>query len=132
MENAGSVKGVKILQSWQGDFLVSQFKLLPEDQRKQAVGFLTDGNTFTEIWQQFKPDQDIPEINFKDNLIIFARNIQFYNHISIGQVKLTNSVIEIIAMETMSAMPIEEHVAFSLAVIPRQPINAIQIGDNKI
>ena len=72
------------------------------------------------------------EIDFKGNLVFFARNTQFYNRISIGQVKVANGVAEVLAMETMSAMPIEEKVAMSMAVVARQGITALQTGDETI
>lgn len=40
-----------ILQSWQGDFPVAQLKLLPDKQREQAVGFITDAKTFETVWK---------------------------------------------------------------------------------
>ena len=40
-----------------------------------------------------------------------------------------NGVAEVLAIETMSAMPIEDKVAISLVVVARQGIKAIQAGD---
>ena len=122
----------EILQSWQGDYPVDQLKLLPEKQREQAVGFIDNSKTFEAVWKVFKRGEDVPEINFKTNLVLFARNTQFYNRISIGKVNVTNGVAEVLAMETMSAMPIEDKVAMSLAVVPRKGIRAIQIRDKLI
>ena len=51
-----------------------------------------------------------PEIDFTVNLVLFARNTQFYNRINIGKVNVSNGVAEVLAMETMSAMPIEDKV----------------------
>jgi hypothetical protein len=58
--------------------------------------------------------------------------MQFYNRISIEQIKLKNGVVEVVVRETMSALPIEEHVALSFAVVSRQGINSIHIGDERI
>jgi hypothetical protein len=123
---------IKILQSWQGDFPVAQLNLLPEKQREQAVGYISDIKTFENIWNAFKADEEVSEIDFSANLVLFARNTQFYNHISIGKVNLTEGVAEVLAMETMSAMPIEDNVAFSLAVVPRQGITSIKTGEDTI
>ena len=122
----------EILQSWQGNYPVAQLKLLPEKQCEQAVGFIDDAKIFEAVWKVFKPGEAVPEIDFKTNLVLFARNTQFYNRISIGKVKVTNGVAEVLAMETMSAMPIEDKVAMSLAVVARQRITAIQAGDKNI
>jgi hypothetical protein len=125
-------KKLEILQSWQGDYPLNQLDLLPQGQRDKAVGYISDRETFSGIWHRFKPGADIPEIDFKINLVLFARNTQFYNRISIGQVNFTAGVAEVLAMETMSALPIEDKVAFSLAVVPRQGITAIKIGEKQI
>ena len=125
-------KEIKILQSWQGDFPVAQLSLLPEKQREQAVGYISDAKKFENIWKVFKPDEDLPDIDFSVKIVLFARNTQFYNRISIGKVNLTEGVAEVLAMETMSAMPIEDNVAFSLAVVPRQGITSIKTGEDTI
>ena len=122
----------EILQSWQGDYPVAQLNLLPEKQRAQAVGVISDTLTFEAVWAAFKPREALPVIDFKSNLVLFARNIRFYNRISIGQVKVTSGVAEVIAMETMSAMPIEDKVAMSLVLFLRQGITAIRTGNEDI
>jgi acid phosphatase (class A) len=119
----------KILQSWQGDYPTAQLNLLPDDQREQAVGFIDDAKTFEVMWKALKPGENVPEIDFKTNLVLFARNTQFYNRISIGKVKMTNGVAEVLAMETMSAMPIKDKVAMSLVLVLRQGITAVHMGD---
>jgi predicted MPP superfamily phosphohydrolase len=121
----------KIIQSWQGDYPLDQLDLLPENQRQQSVGFIGDAETFKAVWNTFKPGE-VPDIDFKTNLVLFARNTQFYNRIRIGKVNVTNGVAEVLAMETMSAMPIEDKVAMSLVVIARQGITGIQSGDEII
>lgn len=123
---------VKILQSWQGEYPVAQLKLLPDDQREQGIGFIHEAKAFEAVWKAFKPGEDVPEIDFKAKLVLFARNVQFYNRISIGKVNVKNGVAEVLAMETRSAMPIEDKVAMSLVVVPRKGITAIQIGNKNV
>ena len=122
----------EILHSWQGDYPVAGLKYLPEKQRAVAVGFIGDVRTFENVWKALKPDQDVPGIDFKANLVLFARNTQFYNSIRIGNVNVKNGVAEVLAMETMSAMPIEDKVAMSLVVVARKGIRAVQTGDKNI
>jgi len=122
----------EIVQSWHGDYPLDQLKLLPDNQWEQAVGFIDNAITFAYVWKGFKPAEAVPEIDFKISLVLFARNTQFYNRISIGQVILKNGVAEVLAMETMSAMPIEDKVAMSLAVVHRKGIIALQAGNEKI
>ncbi len=122
----------KILQSWQGDYPVGQLDLLPENQRERGIGFIGDAETFAGVWQAFKPGEDVPQIDFEVNLALFARNTQFYNSISIGKVNLKNGVAEALAMETRSAMPIEDNVAMSMVLVAREGITAIQTGNGAI
>ena len=108
---------------------MAQLDLLPDKQREQAVGFIDDAKTFEKVWKAFKPGEAVPEIDFKTNFVLFVRNTQFYNRISIGKVKVTNGVAEVLAMETMSAMPIEDKVAMSLVVVARMGIKGLKTGD---
>jgi len=121
----------KILESWQGDYPVAQLNLLPDRQRDQAVGFITETRTFRAVWKAFKPKEAVPEIDFKTNLVVFARNTQFYNRITIGKVILKDGVAELLVLETMSALPIEDRVAMSMAVIDRKGITGLR-GTNGI
>ena len=122
----------KISQSWQGDYPTAQLNLLPENQREHAVGFIGSTETFKAVWNAFKPEEAVPSIDFNNNFVIFAKNTQFYNRIRIGKVNVTNGVAEVLAMETMSARPIENKVAMSLVVLNRQGITGIQSDDKVI
>jgi hypothetical protein len=81
------------------------------------------------VWRAFKPGDAVPEVNFGTHRVLFARNTQFYNRITIGQVNLKGGVADVLAMETMSATPIEDKAAMSLVVVPRQGISGIRAGD---
>jgi hypothetical protein len=122
----------EILQSWHGYYPVAQLNMLPEGQRENSVGYIDDAKTFKGVWNAFKPGVDMPKIDFKANLVLFTRNTQFYNRTRIGKVNVTNGVAEVLAMETMSAMPIEEKVAMSIVVVARKGITALQARDKNI
>ena len=122
----------KTLQSWQGDYPVAQINLLSEMQREQAIGFITDAKTFRAVWKAFKPGEAVPEIDFTTYMVLFARNTQFYNRISIGKVSVKDGVAEVLAMETMSAVPIEDRVAMSLVVVASEGINGLRVGNGII
>ena len=128
----GAEEAINILQSWSGDYPVAQLDLLPEALRDSPVGYIDDANTFGRIWQAFKPEEAIPAVDFKVNLVLFVRNTQFYNRINIGKVKLEKGVGEIVAMETLSAIPIEDRVAMSLVVVSRKGITGIKSGNTVI
>jgi uncharacterized membrane protein len=121
-----------ILQSWHGDYPVAQLNLLPEKQRDRAVGYIEDAMTFEIIWKAFKPGEPVPTVDLRKNIVLFSRNTQFYNRISIGKINVTNGVAEILAMETMSAMPIEEKVGMSMALVSRKGIESIRTADGLV
>lgn len=87
---------------------------------------------FTGVWQAFKPRENVPEINFNRNLVVFSRNTHFYNRTSIAKVILKDCVAEILAMETMSAMPIEDKVAIAPAEVSQARIKFIQADTEQI
>ncbi len=133
VEPSQGIEGqAEILQTWQGDYPVAQLDQIPKGQTENAVGYLNDGKTFHRVWKAFKPGEEVPDIDFQANLVLFARNTQFYNRISIITVKVTNGVAEMLAMETRSAMPIRDKVAMSMVVVARKEIQAIQTGDRII
>ena len=119
----------EILQAWQGDYPVARLDLLPEDQREQPVGYIGDAETFEAVSSAFKTGEAVRKIDFRNELVLYVRNTQFYNRLRIGKVKVKNGVAEVLAMETMSAMPIEDKVAMSLVVVPKQGITGIQARD---
>lgn len=121
-----------IIQSWQGDFPVDQLDLLPEHQRDKGVGFIGEADAFSAAWQAFQPSEAVPRVDFAVNMVIFVRNIQFYNHITIGKVEVNEGLAEVLAMETMSARPIETKVAMSMVVVARDGITGIRSGDGVI
>ena len=119
---------VPISTSWQGDYPVAALERLPAGQQEAATGYIGDSLTFSTVWQAFKPDEAVPQVDFENDLVVFARNVNFYNRTRIAQVKVWE-VIEVLALETMSAAPIVDKVGMSLAVIPCEGVDAIRVGD---
>ncbi len=123
---------IPMLEKWSGDYPVSELGRLPEGQQVMAAGYIGDSETFIPIWRAFMPKEILPAVDFRKNIAVFTRNVQFYNRTSILKVTLQGGTAEIIAMETMSALPIEEKVAMAMAVIPREGVMAIQAGTERI
>jgi hypothetical protein len=123
---------IALLESWSGEYPVSEISRLPGGQQDMAAGYISNTETFNAIWRAFMPKEVLPVIDFSKNIVVFSRNTQFYNRTSILKVTLQGGTAEIIAMETMSALPIEEKVAMAMAVIPRDGVMAIQAGSEKI
>jgi hypothetical protein len=123
---------IPLLDKWSGDYPVSELGRLPEGQQDTAAGYFGDKKTFMPVWQAFMPDEIPPTVDFSKNIIVFTRNVQFYNRTAIFKVELKEGTAEILAMETMSALPIEEKVAIAMAVIPREGVMAIRSGTGNI
>lgn len=136
-EAAESRPGVKILRSWSGNYPVSELDRLPQGQREDTAGFISDATTFASVWEAFEPgaegaEEGVPDVDFEKNIVVFTRNTQFYNRTNITNIDLKDGVAEIVAMETRSAMPIEEKVAMALAEVPREGIRSIRSGEEQV
>lgn len=123
---------IPLLEKWSGDYPVSELGRLPGEQQDLAAGYIGDTETFIPVWRAFMPGEILPAVDFSKNIVVFTRNVQFYNRTSIFKVELQDGAAEILAMETMSAIPIEEKVAMAMAVIPRKGVMSIKAGTEKI
>jgi hypothetical protein len=121
-------RDLTIVDSWSGDFPVAQLELLPDGQRGSQVGYIGDKSIFTAVWQALMPGEMPPTVNFERHLVVFSRNVKFYNRTKIFKVTLSDGGVDVLAMETMSALPIEDRVAMAMAVVPRDGIDFIRSG----
>lgn len=117
-----------IVQSWSGDYPVAELRLLPEGQQQSGAGYLGSAAAFASVWAAFKPGDTVPAVDFGKQVVVFHRNMNYYNRTHIFKVTLKEGVADVLAAETMSAIPITDKVAMALAVIPRAGIKAIQAG----
>jgi hypothetical protein len=132
MAQEGHAKALHIFQKWAGDYPVSALPRLPQGQRSSAVGYIGDSKTFDAVWQAFEPWVNVPRVDFSTQLVVFSRNVDFYNRTAILKITLRDGVAEVLAVETMSAIPIEDKVGMALAVIPRAGIKFIQAGKERV
>lgn len=121
-----------LLATWSGEFPVALLDLLPVGQRQSSVGYLDDIESFAVVWRVFQPGQALPEVDFANQLVVFTRNVNFYNRTAIFKVTLTEGTAEVLAMETMSALPIEDKVGMAMAVIPRAGVRFVTFGNERI
>ena len=121
----------------EGDVAFEVSEKIKDDLKKNLIGKqVKRGKVKDIIIKTFKDSLseilDVPKIDFGVNMVLFARNTQFYNSIRIGKVNVKNGVAEVLAMETMSAMPIEDKVSISLVVVSRKGIKSIRTPDGLI
>ena len=117
---------VPILKHWIGEYPVARLDQLPEAQRDTPIGFINDPDIFRAVWQAFKPKDEPPKLDFDHNMVIFIRNVRFFNRTRILKVVLTDGIADIVAMETRSALPIEDKMAMALAEIPKKGVRAVR------
>ena len=115
--------------TWSGDYPVAALDQLPPGQQQNRAGYIGDVDTFAKVWQNFMPEAALPAVDFANNLVVFHRNVVYYNRTNIFKVTLTEGVAEVLAMETMSAMPVEDRAAMAMAVIPRAGVKAIRLDE---
>ena len=130
--DSGQPRDLEIIARWSGDYPVDRLDLLPGDQRGCRTGYLGDRQAFAAVWQVLMPGEAVPDVDFDRNLVVFSGNVDFYNRTNIFKVTLSGGVAEIMAMETMSAMPIEDRLVIALAVVPRDGIESVRCGDASI
>jgi len=123
---------LSILHKWSGDFPIAHLDRLPEGQTDTSIGYIGTKPVFANIWKAFKPEEPVPEMDFSKNLVVFTRNVTFYNRLSIFKITLKGDTVEVMAMETRSALPLEDKAAMAMAVIPREGIKNIQAGNDHI
>ena len=116
--------------TWSGDYPIAALDQLPPGQQQNRAGYIGDVDTFARIWQNFMPEAALPAVDFENNLVVFHRNVVYYNRTNIFKVTLTEGVAEVLAMETMSAMPVEDRAAMAMAVIPRTGVKAIRLDES--
>ena len=117
---------VKIIQNWSGEFPVAKLGVFPEGQAQLPAGYFGDAASFKKVWEIFSPGTAVPEVDFDSNIVVFGKNTQYFNRTTIFKVTLSNEgVAEVLAMATMSANPIEDKVAMSMAIIPKKGIKSI-------
>ncbi len=123
---------VTIAKKWDGDFPVSALKKLPRGQQKTPAGYIGDRSAFADVWKAFKPGEKIPSVDFKKNLVVFTRNVKFYNRKAITRVTLLDGVMEVQVVETVTSVPVTDKVAMAMAEVPRQGVKSLRAGDKFI
>ena len=123
---------VTLVNKWDGDYPVSALSRLPRGQQKTVAGYIGDRSAFADVWKAFKPGEKVPAVDFKKNIVVFTRNVKFYNRKAITRVTLLDGVMEVQGIETMTSVPVTDKVAMALAEVPRQGVKSLRAGDKFI
>jgi hypothetical protein len=129
---SGLPANLTIVNKWDGDYPVSAIKKLPRGQQKTVAGYIGDGATFADVWKSLKPGEKVPAVDFRKNLVVFTRNVKFYNRKAITKVTLLDGIMEVQGIETMTSVPVTNKVAMALAEVPRQGVKTLRAGDKFI
>jgi hypothetical protein len=120
---------VPIVRTWEGPFLVKELNVFPKEVQNTPVGYIADAKTLAAVWQLFRPDDKAPEVNFREQVIVFARNVKYVNKLQINMVLNKDGVVTLLAKETLTATPVESKIYISFALIPRAGLRALRHGD---
>jgi hypothetical protein len=123
---------LSIVNKWDGDYPVSALKKLPRGQQKTVAGYIGDRAAFADVWKSFKPGEKTPSVDFKKNLVVFTRNVKFYNRKAITKVTLLDGIMEVQGIETVTSVPVTDKVAMAMAEVPRQGVKTLRAGDKFI
>jgi hypothetical protein len=123
---------VPILRTWEGPFLVKELNVFPKEVQNTPVGYIADGKTLAAVWKLFRPDDKVPEVDFREQVIVFARNVKFVNKLQINKVLNKDGVISLLAKETLTATPVESKIYISFALISRSGVRTLRHGDVKL
>jgi hypothetical protein len=123
---------VAIVNKWDGDYPVSALKKLPRGQQKTSAGYVSDMKSFADIWKSFKPGEKVPSVDFRKNMVVFTRNVKFYNRKAITKVTLLEGIMEVQGIETVTSVPVTDKVAMAMAEVPRQGAKTLRAGDKFI
>jgi hypothetical protein len=123
---------LSIVNKWDGDYPVTALKKLPRGQQKTVSGYIGDGATFADVWKSFKPGEKVPTVDFRKNLVVFTRNVKFYNRKAITKVTLLEGIMEVQGIETMTSVPVTNKVAMAMAEVPRRGVKTLRAGDKFI
>ena len=74
--------------TWSGDYPIAALDQLPPGQQQNRAGYIGDVDTFARVWQSFMPAAALPAVDFANNLVVFHRNVVYYNRTNIFKVTL--------------------------------------------
>lgn len=123
---------VPVAQRWSGDYPVAALDRLPPGQRDGRAGYFANAAEFATAWSAFRPGEGVPDVDFARDIVVFVRNVTFYNQTRIFKTELRDGVLHVLATETLSARPIEDRVAMALAVVPRAGVHFIEAGAARV
>ena len=124
---------VAILGTLSGDLPTAALKKLPEGIQQQSVGYFSSQKQLDAVLPAILAgDRTLPAVDFSSQIVLFTKNTQFYNRLRIGQVLREGETLTVLAMETMSAMPITDKVAISFAIIERDGARFIAAREGNI
>ena len=127
-----SAEPIKPTEQWSGFYPIKQLVKLPAKQQKSAVGAIQDKKTWEAVFKALQPDMKLPEVDFKKNMVVFARNIRFVNRIIGLTAMVEEETLVVRYASTRTARPIVDQVFFVAAVFPRKGISKISNGQETV
>lgn len=121
-----------ILNRWSGDYPIAELDRLKEWHAQSRGGYIGDAAAFASFWEAFKRGTAAPQVDFSKNIVVFARGDGSCKQMFIAKVTLKENIAEVVAEGNMSGPPPEGSLAVALAVIPRDKVKFIRVGNEQI
>jgi hypothetical protein len=133
LNSAGEAQNyLPILNRWSGDYPIAQLDRLKERHAQSHGGYIGDEAAFASFWEAFKGGTAVPKVDFSQNIVVFVREEGSYKQMFIAKVTLKENIAEVVAEKNTSGPPPEGSVAMALAVIPRDKVKFIRVGNDQI
>jgi hypothetical protein len=113
-------------QTWSGDLATAQMGTVALGRSAEGFALVTSLTDWQALWALYQPKAAVPSVDFTTHFVVCLRNTEFYNRMRLGMGLVQKGVLEPLAMETMSARPIEDQVAVTFASFPRQGITSVK------
>lgn len=89
------VEGPPVRAQWEGTFPVADLVRLPERGDQLGTGLIADPETWSLVWRVFRPDDEVPAIDFSKEFIAFARNLTAFGKISLVHVAIGGNSMDL-------------------------------------
>jgi len=121
-----------VIERWSGQYPVSELHRMPEEQMINGTGFVNNTAAWNEIWHGAN-QSDAPAVDFHVEIVCFAHNVEFLNivHVTAGTVD-DEGVVDVLAMQTKTARPIDDFVYWSAGTIPIAGLTHLRVAGDTL
>lgn len=121
-----------IQNRWGGYYPISQLGRFDEWHATPRGGCFFAGAMFASFWRVFKEEKTVPSVDFAKNMVVFVGGEGPHQQIVITKISIKEGVAEVGAAMRSSGSTHEDGWALALAVVPRDGVKLVRIGQQQI